>query len=58
LSNKTETCCHNKILIFIHRCVLTVITLKHFVFMCKFITLEFLSAVVKLAVAIFCDVTR
>jgi hypothetical protein len=29
-SNKTETCCHNKILIFIH-CLVLKVSLKHFV---------------------------
>ena len=34
-SNKTETCCHNKILIFIHCCCVLTINLKHFVLHCS-----------------------
>jgi hypothetical protein len=30
-SNMTGTCCHNKILIFVHRCCVLTLTLKHFV---------------------------
>ena len=30
-SNKTKTCCHNKIVIFIHCCCVLIVTLRHFV---------------------------